>query len=61
MVGNYFDEYVTYFIKEDKDHRGNTIYKVCYESDDGLESGYIKIYKYYKCAQSYINKIYKHK
>ena len=51
MVGNYFDEDVTYFIKEDKDHRGNTIYKVCYESDDGFESGYIKIYKNYRCAQ----------
>lgn len=61
MVGNYFDEDVTYFIKEDKDYKGKTIYKVYYESDDGLESGYIKIYKYYRSAENYIKKIYKNK
>ena len=61
MVGNYFDKDVTYFVKEDKDRRGRTIYKVCYESNDGLEYGYIKIYKYDRCAENCIKKIYKHK
>ena len=57
MIGNnYLVENCSLYI-ENKLIHGEIIYRVCYESDDGLESGWLKDFKYRRAAENYIKRL----